>query len=120
MSHRKDDLIETFFGSPFNGQLQQRNQTLTAFQRKALGADEFLANEFFEGNRVGQAGQDADLLVSAQLGAAFRTLHAFLQPSPHSEIVNVHELHSDRPAVSGAQAAKDFAQGERSVAMEGL
>src|SRR6266516_7996823 len=100
MSHRKDDLIEAFFGSPFNGQLQQRNQTLTAFQRKALSAAEFLANEFFEDNRVGQARQYPDLLVSAQREAVFRTLHALLQPSPHSEVVNVHELHPDRPAVS--------------------
>src|SRR4029077_8177892 len=120
MSHRKDNLIETFFGSPFNGQLQQRNQTLAAFQRKAFRADEFLANEFFEDNRVGQAGHNADLLVSAKLEAVFRTFHALLQPSPCGEIINVHELHADRTAVSVSQAAKDFAQGERSIAMQGL
>src|SRR6516225_5532811 len=78
MSHRKNDLIETFFCSPFNGQLQQRNQTLAAFQRKALRADEFLANEFFKDNRVGQAGQDAELLLSAELETVFRTFHALL------------------------------------------
>src|SRR5882672_8486035 len=120
MGHREDNLIEAFFAALFDGQLQQRNQTLAAFQGKALGADEFLTNEFFKDDRIRQAGQDPDLFLTTQREAIFRSLHSLLQPSPHIEVVNVHELHSDGTAIGVTQAVKDFAQGEWSVAMEGL
>ena len=40
----------------FDRQIQQRNQPFGPFERKALGPEESLLNEFLEDDGVGQAG----------------------------------------------------------------
>ena len=77
MGHAQDNFLDALFGRLFDGQIQQRNQALAAFQGKALGPDEFFADEFLERDRVGQAGEDADLLLARQFQPVARAFHPF-------------------------------------------
>src|SRR6266481_6927567 len=45
MRHAQNDFANTLLTGLLKRQIQQRDQTLRAFERKTLGADEFLANE---------------------------------------------------------------------------
>src|SRR5262245_4923695 len=40
-------------------------------------------------------------------------LHSFCQPIPNKDVVDVHELHADRPAVGISQPLQNLAQRER-------
>ena len=115
MRHGEDDFIDLLFAGPFDGKIEQRNQALGAFERKALGADELLPDELFEDDRVGQPGKNSNLFFAAQAQTIARTLHPFLEPVPDEAVVDVHELHADGTAIRIAQAFDDFAQRERAA-----
>ena len=74
MGHAQHDFLDALLGRLFDGQVQQRNQALAPFQRKAFGADKFLADEFLERHGVGQAGENADLLLARQFEAVVASL----------------------------------------------
>ena len=88
---------------------KQRDQAFGPFQRKALGADELAADELLEDHRVGQAREDADLLVAARASGGSRFFHPPLQPLADLQVVDVHELRADRPAIGVAEPVHDVA-----------
>ena len=54
--------------------------------------------------------EDADLLVAGKLQAVLRFFHPPLQPLPHFQVVDVHELGADRPAIGIAKPVHDVAE----------
>src|SRR5436305_133516 len=62
MRHAENDFLESLLAGLFNGEVQQRNQTLRAFEGEAFCADEFLADELLETDSIAQSRQDAQLL----------------------------------------------------------
>ena len=64
--HAEDHVLDPLGPSLFEGEAQEGDQTFGAFEGEALGADVFFLNELFEGDRVGQPGQDTDLLLQGQ------------------------------------------------------
>src|SRR5882724_10437470 len=52
MGHTEDDFLNPLRPSLLNGEIEQRNQALGTFQRKAFGAHELFADELFESDRV--------------------------------------------------------------------
>src|SRR5882724_9443376 len=52
MRHTEHDFLNSLGPGLFNGQIEQGNQALRAFERKTFGADKFLANKLFESNRI--------------------------------------------------------------------
>ena len=110
MGHGHDDRLDALPAGLFDGQIQQRDEAFGPFQRKALGADELAADELLEDHRVGQPGEDADLLVAAELQAVLRFLHRVLQPLADFQVVDVHELDADGPAVGVAEPVENVAE----------
>src|SRR5215471_21038044 len=48
MRHSQHDFAQALFARLFNRHIEQRNQTLRAFQRKTFRADKFFADKFLE------------------------------------------------------------------------
>ena len=120
MGHAQDDFLHALVAGLFDGQVEQRDQAFGAFERKAFCADEFFANELLESDGIGQAGENAQLFLAADLDAIFGRFHPFLKPATNAEIVDVHELHADGAAVGIAQTLNDVAQGQKALAMHRL
>jgi len=64
MSHRQHDFVGPLFAGSFDRHFQQRNQGFGTFERKALGAQESLLDEFLEDGRVRQVHQNPILLAA--------------------------------------------------------
>src|SRR6185369_17794682 len=118
MPHPHDDFINPLLSRLVNGQVEQRNQTLAAFQRETFGADEFLANEFLENGRIGKAGKNAQLFLARQLDAVFRPLHPHLQPAPFSERIDMHVLHTDGAAIGVSKPFEDLRESQWTLALQ--
>src|SRR5207248_9864500 len=97
------------------GKAKQRNQTFGALERKAFRADELLMDEFLEDDGIGQAGENAKLLAAAEVDAIGSAFHPLLKPLTHEQFIDVHELHTNRPAIGIAQPLDDFPQGKAAV-----
>ena len=110
VGHGHDDRLDALRRGLFDGQVQQRDEALGPFQRKALGADELAADELLEDHGVGQPREDADLFVAGKLQAVLRFFHPPLQPLAHFQVVDVHELGADRPAIGVAEPVHDVAE----------
>ena len=116
MGHADDDFRNALRPRQLDRETEQRDKAFRAFKRETLRADELLSDEFLENHGVGQACQNPQLLGAAEIGAIGTAFHALLKPVPHEQIVDVHELHTDRPAIRVSQPLDDFAQSQRSVA----
>ena len=90
--HGQYDFVHLLLACLFDRQLQQRDQALGAFERKALGAQKLFADELFEDDGVRQADKDARLLAAAQVDTIAAAFHPFLQPIAHEQIIDVHAL----------------------------
>ena len=112
MGHPQNNAGHALLTGVFDGEIQQRNQALAAFQGKALRPDEFCPDKLLEHHRVRQSRENAKLSLPAEGQPVLRALHAFLQPIAHPIIVNVHELNADGAAVGAAQPLDDLAQGQ--------
>ena len=66
MGHAQHDLVDALLAGLLDRQVQQRDQALGPFQRKALRADELLLDELLEDHGVGQPREDAQLLVAGE------------------------------------------------------
>ncbi len=64
MGHADDDLLDALAGGVGDGQVEQGNEALGAFERKALGPDELFMDEFLEHHGVGKACEYSKLLVA--------------------------------------------------------
>ncbi len=80
VGHAEDDFVDALLAGVLDGQIEQRNERFRTFQREAFRPDVFFTNEFLENDGVGQAGQNAQLLVPAQLDAVAGAFHPLLQP----------------------------------------
>ena len=78
----------------FDQEIQERNQGFATLEGEALRTDEFLLHEVFEYRGVGQLGQDADLARWTESHVVACGFHALLQPVPHREVIDMHELHT--------------------------
>ena len=113
MRHRQHDVADILRSRPLDRHLHQRDQTLRSLEREALGAEKPLLNELLEDRRGGHLPVDPQLLLAVELDAVFTPLHPHLQPLPHPQVVHVHELHADRPAVGVAEPLDDLPQRHR-------
>src|SRR5262245_2037015 len=112
MGHAENNFIDAIHTSSFDGEIEERNQTFRTFERETLRPDEFFADELFKNNRVGQPGQDPNLLFVTQADAVAGALHPFLEPVTHEAVVDVHELHTDGSAIRIPEPFKDLTQRE--------
>ncbi len=110
MGHGHDDRLDALRRGLFDGHVQQRDEALGAFQRETLGADELAADELLEDRGIGQPREDADLCVARQLEAVLRFFHPPFKPLAHVQVVDVHELGADRPAIGIAEPIEDVAE----------
>src|SRR5262249_39410014 len=110
MSHAENNFINAVHTSSFESEIEERNQTFGTFERETLGPDKFLPDELFKNDRVGQPGQDPNLLFVTQADAVAGALHTFLKPVTHEAVVDVHELHTDGSAVRIPEPFKDLTQ----------
>src|SRR2546425_3199180 len=110
--HTEYDFIDPVLACPFNSEVQKRNETLCPFERETLRTDEFFANEFLEDDSIGEPRQNAYLFRAAQLQPIARAFHSFLKPMADEAVVNVHELHTDRAAISIPQPVDDLPKSE--------
>ena len=117
--HGDDDFLHALLARTLKREVQQRDEGFAAFERKRLGADELALDELFEDHRVGQTCEDPDLFFARQLHVVFSRLHPPLQPAPHVQVVDVHELHADGPAVGVLQLVHDLPQRAHPVAGHG-
>src|SRR5262245_18206730 len=120
MSHAENNFIDAIRTRSFDGEIKEGNQTFRTFERKTLRPDKLFADELFENNRVGQPGQDPNLLFVTQADTVPRTLHPFLKPVTHETVVDVHELHADRSAVCVSEPLQDLTQSEAAAAAHRL
>ena len=113
VGHGEDDDANSLRGSPFDRHLEERNERLAPLEREALRPQEPLLDELFEHCRTGHLPVDPQLLAPIELDPVFAPLHPHLEPLPNAEVVHVHELHADRPAVGVPQALDDLPQRHR-------
>ena len=69
MGHGENNLPHSGAARSLNRELQERDQTFRAFQRKTFRADELAADEFVESIGIDQIGQNVLALGSAELEA---------------------------------------------------
>ena len=119
MGHAHYDFANALVAGFFDRQVQQWDQAFGSFQREALGAGEAFLNELLENRGVGEARQDAQLLLFAQGQAVFGAFHPVLQPLADGQVVHVHELHGDRAAVGVAQPLQNPPQRQYVRALDG-
>jgi hypothetical protein len=102
--HRQDDFGSVRLARRLDGEVEQGNQALGAFEREALRADELLLNEFLEDRGAGQLLENTNLLSPCEFQPVFALLHTAHQPFLDGEVVDVHVLHADGAAIRVAQA----------------
>ena len=66
MGHAQHDFVDALVAGLLDRQVQQRDQALGAFERKALRAEELLADELLEDHGVGQPRENAQLRAVRQ------------------------------------------------------
>src|SRR5262249_6401023 len=118
MGHAKHDFLQSLFARFLYGEIQKRNKTFGSFERKALRADEFFANELLERDGVSQARQNSQLFVACQMNAIFGHLHSALEPAANTDVVDVHVLDADGTAISVAQSLEERPERERTVILK--
>ena len=118
MRHRQHHITDLVDGCPLNRQFQQRNECLGPLQGETLGSQEPLLDKLLKHRGSRHLLVDSQLLTAVELDAVFAPLHPDLQPLPHTEVVHVHELHADRPAVGDPQPLDDRSQRHRLRALD--
>ena len=113
MGHCQHDVVDLLRCSPLDRHLHQRNQALRALEREAFCAEKPLLDELLENGGRCHLSIDLQLLLAVELDAIFTTFHPHLQPLPNLEVVHVHELHADRPAIGISQPLDDLSQRHR-------
>jgi hypothetical protein len=109
--HPEDDLADAVRARLLHRQVEQRDEALGALEREALGADVLLLDEALEHGRIRQPPQDAKLRVAVEPDVVLRGLHARLEPGARLQVVDVHELDTDEPAVGAAHPVVQLADG---------
>ena len=120
VGHGEDDVADPLRGRPFDRHLEERNERLAPLEREALRPEEPLLDELLKDGRTGHLPVDPQLLAPIELDPVFAPLHPHLEPLPNAEIVHVHELHADRPAVGVPQPLDDLPQRHRLRAFDGV
>ena len=110
MGHGHHHFDNAVVGGCFQGEIQQRNQRLGAFQRKRLGAQILLADEFFEDHGVGQPSEDSQLDIARRRFVELALLDSLLQPFAHVAVGDVHVIEADEAAIGFFQPINQFAQ----------
>ena len=93
--------------------VQRRDGDLGALQPEPLRADVALLAERLEAFRLGQLLQDRPLLARVIGADPRRALDPPLDPGLLVGVLDVHELHPDRPAIARAHDGDDFVDGRR-------
>ena len=104
MGHAQHDFGDSLPRRLGDRQVQQRNQAFGPFERKGLGADEFLADELLEDHRVGEPRENPQLFGAAtgECGFPNASIRSCSQVAD-SGVVDVHELHADVAAIGVLQ-----------------
>src|SRR4029079_19126231 len=101
-----------------DGEREERNQALRAFQREALRAQILALDELLENDGVRQQSDDAALFGDGDFESIIRALHPLLEPVLRLEVVHVHELDADGATVGISEAIEDLAERERLGAVD--
>src|SRR6185295_597254 len=110
MRHAEHALFHTTRAALLNQIIEQRDEAVAAFQRKALLADVLSVQVAFEPFGGGQLPQDAALFLRAELMQHASLLVTILEPEALLRIRHVRELGAERVAVDVLQLRQDVAQ----------
>ena len=108
--HADDHFLDAAFTGAHYQLIQQWNQGLAAFQRKAFLANIFSVQKFFQPFGDGQLLQDVDFFQLAERVLATRGFQLMLQPAFFFGFDDVHVFHAHRTAIGGLQNGVDIAQ----------
>ena len=81
--HPHDNVADFLRCTAFDRHLQERNETLGAFQGETFCTQKSLLNELLEDCRGRHLAIDSQLLAAVELNPIFTTLHSYLQPLPY-------------------------------------
>ena len=111
MGHRHDDFVGPLLPRFFDCQVEQGNKALGAFQRKTFGSQGTASGRIPRSvAALPQVVENPILLAAAEFQPILGALHPHLQPLADLQIVDMHELHADRPAISVTQPLNHAAQ----------
>src|SRR5207237_9816081 len=116
VGHAEYDLFSALPPELLHRPVQQRDQALRALEREALLADVLAVEEGFQRLGIGEAREDAQLLLAREGRRVLRRLHALLQPPLDGRILAVHVLDADGAAVGPLEVREDLAKGHLALA----
>ena len=100
MGHADDHVAHAIGAAAAHQFVEQRNQAVAAFQRKAFLADVFGVQITFQSLGLGQQFQRVFAFFRAQSGLAAAAFELFVHPAPLFGIADVHEFGADGVGVS--------------------
>ena len=107
VGHADDDLADAVGGGEVDRLVEHGHQQVEAFERELLLAEERAPQERLEALDLGEARQQAPLLVVGERPAVAAGLDRLAQPHPLVVVVDVLDLVGDRAAVGLAQPGED-------------
>ena len=110
MRHAHHDFLGAVARAARDHLVEQRNQALAAFERKALLSNMSRMQEFFQRLGVGQPFEQLLFQVGCHSEAPLRRLDAFLQPAFARHIGDVHVFDANMAAIRAVQALQDIGQ----------
>jgi len=97
--HPDYDLLDAELRGPLREDIQHRDHAFGAFQGESLGPCVLGMEELLEDLRVGELGQDANLLLAAEVDVIARKLHPLPEPIARLSVLEGRELDADRSCV---------------------
>ena len=111
VGHGQQDLLETERAAALDDLLDGRDHGFAAFQTEALGAGKAAGQVPLERLGVRQTFENRAFPEIREIGTRVLVLDPALNPGLPVGILNVHELHADRPGVGFLQDSHDLAKG---------
>ena len=113
VGHADDDLFDAELAAALDDLLQRRYHGFRAVDAEALGASVLHLAELLERLRLDQLVEDRAPPLGREADVLLLALDAVLDPAFCAGLGDVHELHTDVPAIGAAQDAQDLAHGRR-------
>ena len=110
VGHSHDDLEHPVRAAALDDGIEQGDEHLPAFERKPLLAHVILVQKVLEQFSGVQLVDDPPLLLEIEGGPVAYRLHPLEQPVADVEVLDVHELDADGPAVSLAEDRQQLAE----------
>ena len=109
MGHSDVDFLDAVLAAVLDHRLQRGNRAFAAVEPEALGAHIFAGEEFLPLLGMDHLGEDRLLALGRELDGFFLALDPALDKTAFLDLVDVHVLEADVPAVGLLKHAHDLA-----------